>query len=90
MHRIVPLDSVKAFAHETDVLVCGFGGAGACATLEARAAGAEVMLLERSSGGGGSTALSACEMYLGGNGGTRLQRELSKVETGIIRRARFE
>jgi succinate dehydrogenase/fumarate reductase flavoprotein subunit len=45
MHRIVPLDSVKAFAHETDVLVCGFGGAGACATLEARAAGAEVMLL---------------------------------------------
>jgi len=76
MHRIVALDSLEAFAHETDVLVCGFGGAGACATLEARAAGAEVMLLEWSSGGGGSTALSACEMYLGGNGGTRLQREL--------------
>jgi succinate dehydrogenase/fumarate reductase flavoprotein subunit len=76
MHRIVPLDTLSGFDLETDVLVCGFGGAGACATLEARAAGASVILLERASGGGGSTALSACEMYLGGSGGTRLQREL--------------
>ncbi|MFM7272466.1 MAG: FAD-dependent oxidoreductase, partial [Gammaproteobacteria bacterium] len=76
MNRIVPLDALPSFALETDVLVCGFGGAGACATLEARAQGAEVILLERFSGGGGSTALSACEMYLGGSGGTRLQREL--------------
>ena len=34
------------------------------------------MVLERASAGGGSTAMSSCEMYLGGNGGTALQQEL--------------
>lgn len=76
MQRIVDFERVERFDHHTDVLVCGFGGAGASAALEARRAGAAVMVLERFSGGGGSTALSACEMYLGGSGGTRLQREL--------------
>jgi succinate dehydrogenase/fumarate reductase flavoprotein subunit len=61
---------------ETDVLVCGYGGAGASAALEARRAGASVLVLERASGGGGSTAMSSCEMYLGGSGGTALQREV--------------
>jgi succinate dehydrogenase/fumarate reductase flavoprotein subunit len=90
MHRTVPLAEVPRFDLETDVLVCGFGGAGACATLEARAAGAEVILLERSSGGGGSTALSACEMYLGGSGGTRLQRELGIEDSSANFRAYLE
>ena len=73
---IVPLREVSAFELECDVIVAGFGGAGASAALEARQAGAEVIVLERSSGGGGSTQMSACEMYLGGSGGTRLQRDL--------------
>ncbi len=76
MRRVIPLREVEAFDLETDVLIAGFGGAGACAALEARAAGAEVMVLERGSEGGGSTRMSACEMYLGGQGGTALQREL--------------
>jgi succinate dehydrogenase/fumarate reductase flavoprotein subunit len=61
---------------ESDVVVCGYGGAGASAALEARRAGAEVLVLERASGGGGATAMSSCEMYLGGSGGTALQQSL--------------
>jgi 3-oxo-5alpha-steroid 4-dehydrogenase len=68
----VPLASAGAFDHETDVLVVGFGCAGAAAALEARAAGAEVLVLERFSGPGGSSAQSGGEIYLGG--GTRVQK----------------
>lgn len=67
--------ALEAFI-KTDVLVCGYGGAGASAALEARRAGADVVVLERSSGGGGSTQMSSCEMYLGGSGGTALQQEI--------------
>lgn len=76
MSPIVKFESVTQFDLTTDIVVAGFGGAGASAALEARRAGAEVIVLERASGGGGSTMLSACEMYLGGSGGTRLQRDL--------------
>jgi 3-oxo-5alpha-steroid 4-dehydrogenase len=60
----------------TDVVICGYGGAGASAALEARRAGADVLVLERASGGGGSTQMSSCEMYLGGSGGTALHKAL--------------
>jgi succinate dehydrogenase/fumarate reductase flavoprotein subunit len=76
MKRIVKFEDVQQFDIVTDVVVAGFGGAGASAALEARRAGSEVLVLERSSGGGGSTMMSACEMYLGGSGGTRLQKDL--------------
>ncbi len=81
MPSVFPLRSVPQCELVTDVIVCGYGGAGACAALEARAAGAGVTLLERFSGGGGSTMLSACEMYLGGSGGTRLQRDLGIADS---------
>lgn len=55
-----------------DVLVVGFGCAGACAAQEAASAGADVLVLERASGAGGTSALSGGELYLGG--GTALQR----------------
>jgi 3-oxo-5alpha-steroid 4-dehydrogenase len=58
---------------ETDVLVVGYGCAGASAAWEAATAGADVLVLERASGPGGSSALSGGEVYLGG--GTALQRE---------------
>lgn len=74
MKKIIPLENISQFEITTDIVVAGFGGAGASAALEARRAGSEVLVLERSSGGGGSTMMSACEMYLGG--GTRLQRDL--------------
>lgn len=58
--------------HETDVLVVGFGIAGACAAIEAAEAGARVTVLEGASGPGGSAAASGGEIYLGG--GTPTQR----------------
>lgn len=64
------LDAEAGF--ECDVLVIGFGCAGAAAAYEAAAAGASVIVLERASGPGGSAAQSGGEIYLGG--GTALQR----------------
>jgi succinate dehydrogenase/fumarate reductase flavoprotein subunit len=39
-----------------DVIICGFGGAGAAAAIEAHDAGAHVLILEKMDSGGGSTA----------------------------------
>ncbi|QIX26536.1 FAD-dependent oxidoreductase [Nocardioides sp. JQ2195] len=66
------VDEVGSFDHEVDVLVVGFGCAGAAAALEAAAAGSEVIVLERASGPGGSSAMSGGELYLGG--GTPVQQ----------------
>jgi 3-oxo-5alpha-steroid 4-dehydrogenase len=54
-----------------DVVVVGFGAAGACAAIEAARAGADVVLVDRF-GGGGATALSGGVVYAGG--GTSIQR----------------
>ena len=69
------------FYLSTEVVICGYGGAGASAALEARRAGADVLVLERASGGGGSTQMSSCEMYLGGSGGTSLQQEVGLADS---------
>lgn len=57
---------------ETDVVVLGFGAAGACAAIEAADAGARVTVLDRW-GGGGATARSGGVVYAGG--GTPQQRD---------------
>ena len=57
---------------QADVVVVGFGAAGACAALEAAAAGSNVVIMDRFCGGG-ATALSGGVVYAGG--GTRQQRE---------------
>ncbi|MBT4518415.1 MAG: FAD-dependent oxidoreductase [Halieaceae bacterium] len=59
---------------ETDVAIVGFGGAGGCAAIEAADSGSEVVIFELASAGGGSTAMSSAEIYMGGSGGTRVQR----------------
>lgn len=79
--RLRDVGDNEVFEFETDVLICGYGGAGAAAALEAAHNGARVLILERASAGGGSTALSSCEMYLGGSGGTRLQKDLGLVDS---------
>ena len=56
---------------EADVVVCGFGGAGACAAIEAADAGAEVRIVDRFDGGG-ATRKSGGVIYAGG--GTSVQR----------------
>ncbi|WP_046299977.1 FAD-binding protein [Mycobacterium sp. UM_Kg27] len=48
-----------------DVIVVGFGAAGACAAIEAADRGARVLVLDRSYGGG-ATALSGGIVYAGG------------------------
>jgi 3-oxo-5alpha-steroid 4-dehydrogenase len=79
MKSIRRFEDVAKFDITTDIVIAGFGGAGACAAIEARRAGSEVLILEWSSGPGGSTAMSACEMYLGG--GTQLQKDLGFEDT---------
>jgi len=61
-----------AWDDEADVVVVGFGGAGACAALEASTNGARVLVLDRFHGGG-ATAISGGVFY--GGGGTHIQTE---------------
>jgi len=70
---VVPAREVPAWADDCEVLVVGLGAAGAAAALEAAAAGADVLALERAGAGGGTSALSGGVLYLGG--GTPLQKE---------------
>lgn len=74
LHHPLPLADVPQWDDEADVVVIGFGAAGACAAIEARAAGADVLLFERNSGSGGASGLSGGEIYIGGGGGTEVQR----------------
>ncbi len=55
---------------EADVVVVGFGGAGACAALQAKEGGADVVLIDRF-GGGGTTSYSGGVIYAGA---TRFQK----------------
>ena len=73
--RAVPVAEIPGWDRETDVVVVGFGAAGACAAIEAREAGAQVLVLEVSGASGGSASLSGGEVYVGGSGGTDVQRE---------------
>lgn len=61
-----------------DVVVVGWGAAGACAAIEARTHGASVIVIDRFEGGGAS-ALSGGVVYAGG--GTPYQREAGFHDT---------
>jgi succinate dehydrogenase/fumarate reductase flavoprotein subunit len=71
--RVVAASTVPRFDAVADVVVVGLGAAGAAAAIEARAAGARVIALERAAGGGGTSAMSGGVLYLGG--GTPLQKQ---------------
>lgn len=60
-----------------DVIVVGFGIAGACAAIEAAESGASVVVIDRF-GGGGATAISAGVLYAGG---THVQAEAGVVDS---------
>ncbi|MFD4402770.1 FAD-dependent oxidoreductase [Nocardia sp. NPDC058499] len=72
--RPLSATEVTEWDRTTDVVVAGYGIAGVCASLEAARAGAQVLILERTSGWGGAAALAGGFIYLGG--GTPLQRAL--------------
>lgn len=52
---------------ETDVLVCGSGGAGASAAIFAHDTGAKVMMIEKASVFGGTTSKSGCYVWVPNN-----------------------
>ncbi len=78
---IEPVDAaeVTGWDVEADVVVVGLGCAGACAALEAAAAGAEVLVLEAAAMGGGTSAMSGGIIYLGG--GTPVQEACGFTDT---------
>ena len=71
IEKPVDVASIPGWDRSTDVLVVGLGVAGTCAALEAHRAGADVLVIERASGGGGASALSQGIFYFGG--GTDVQ-----------------
>jgi 3-oxo-5alpha-steroid 4-dehydrogenase len=64
---------IGAWHEQADVVVVGFGAAGASAAYEAAASGAETIVLERTGAAGGAAAMSDGFIYLGG--GTPEQRD---------------
>ena len=68
--RIDDADAME-WSDTADVVVVGFGGAGACAALEAKSHGADVLAIDRFCGGG-ATAVSGGVYY---GGGTKVQKE---------------
>ncbi|QLY31334.1 FAD-dependent oxidoreductase [Nocardia huaxiensis] len=77
--RPLPVSEVSSWDFEADVVVIGYGIAGVCAAIEARNAGADVLVLERTGGWGGAAAMSGGFVYLGG--GTALQQALGFEDT---------
>ena len=71
-YGVIEANSVATWNDEADLVIVGLGCAGVSAAIEAREAGADVLVLERASGGGGVTAMAAGHVYLGG--GTRVQK----------------
>jgi len=70
--------SSRPWDEEVDVLIVGFGAAGASAAIEAREQGASVMIADRFMGGG-ATCMSGGVVYLGG--GTELQKAAGYEDT---------
>ncbi|WCM49663.1 FAD-binding protein [Pseudomonas sp. WJP1] len=75
--QVADVDAVH-WDDQCDVLVIGWGAAGACAALEARANGADVLVADRFTGGGAS-AKSGGVVYAGG--GTRQQMAAGFADT---------
>lgn len=71
--------TIGSWADGADVIVIGFGVAGASAAVEAAVHGADVLMLERTSGWGGAAALAGGFIYMGG--GTPLQKACGFEDT---------
>jgi 3-oxo-5alpha-steroid 4-dehydrogenase len=75
-----PVSAVASWDTEADVVVAGFGTAGSAAAAEAASAGADVLVLERTSGWESAAgALSGGLIYLGG--GTAIQKACGFEDT---------
>ena len=74
-----PAREIEAWDEQADVVVVGFGAAGASAAYEAACAGADAIVLERASAAGGAAAMSDGFIYLGG--GTPEQQAAGFADT---------
>lgn len=70
--RPVAAASIESWDDEADVVIVGYGIAGAAAAVEAATSGADVLVLERTGGWGGAASMAGGFIYLGG--GTALQK----------------
>ena len=68
----VPASEITTWDYEADVVIAGYGVAGAAAAVEATSLGADVLVLERTGSWGGAAAMAGGFIYLGG--GTALQK----------------
>ncbi|MGE4365021.1 FAD-dependent oxidoreductase [Mycolicibacterium austroafricanum] len=68
----IPAAEISRWDYEADVVIAGYGVAGAAAAVEAARAGADVLVLERTGSWGGAAAMAGGFIYLGG--GTALQK----------------
>ncbi|MCX7062240.1 MAG: FAD-binding protein [Gammaproteobacteria bacterium] len=75
---IVSNEAEAGWSQHCDVLIVGFGAAGAAAAITAKEAGADVLIVDRFNGGGAS-AKSGGVVYAGG--GTRQQRAAGYADT---------
>ena len=57
-HAEAKINVPKKWDREADVVIVGYGGAGACAAIEAHDAGAKVLILEKLKESGGNTGVS--------------------------------
>ncbi len=73
-----PRSTTEEWDEEYDVVVVGFGGAGACAAIEAADRGARVLAIDRFTGGG-ATRMSGGVIYSGG--GTKHQKAAGFKDT---------
>ncbi|KUI21380.1 flavoprotein [Mycobacterium lehmannii] len=68
----LPAADIAKWDEEADVVIAGFGIAGAAAAVEAARAGADVLVLERTGSWGGAASMAGGFIYLGG--GTPIQK----------------
>src|SRR5690348_9883618 len=67
-----PASEISSWDGESDVVIVGYGCAGASAAIGAAESGASVTILERAGAGGGASAMAGGEIYMGG--GTPIQK----------------
>jgi succinate dehydrogenase/fumarate reductase flavoprotein subunit len=79
IYTLLDASEVDCWDDEADVVIVGLGVAGVSAAIEARIADADVLVLERASGGGGITNNAAGHVYMGG--GTRVQKAVGVEDT---------
>jgi len=80
----LPQADVEGWDDNVDVVVVGGGCAGVCAAIEAAEAGARVLLAERTSALGGTSAMSSGLLYLGGGTATQLACGFTDTVDGMI------